>query len=243
MELIHSKLSIATITWARNEDEISLLKSSLTQLSKLSIPIFVTDAGSTENFREFLLESKNIRLHPDPVKGVWRQASISLNAAYEFGSEFILYTEPDKLSFFSNHLQSLLHSIELSVETGVILFSRFSKAFQSFPAFQQMTETTINNCCAELIAGKADYTYGPFLLRRKIVPLLHQLPENIGWGWRPFAFNLAKRLGYNVEFIEGNFFCPEDLREDSQQERIYRMKQLQQNIEGLVLSTTASLAI
>jgi hypothetical protein len=240
-ELQTPKLSIATITWARNEDEVSLLQSSLTQLSEFNVPIFVTDAGSTMNFTEFLLDCKNINLHPEPVKGVWPQTNVSLTAAYRSGSEFVLYTEPDKLQFFSTHLQSLINRIEVKNKTGVVLYSRTTNAFNSFPAFQQMTETAINNCCAELLGNNTDYTYGLFILRREIIPVLSQLPENIGWGWRPFAFNLCKRLRYDVECMEGDFFCPHEQTEDHPQERVYRMKQLKENIEGLVLSTTASL--
>jgi hypothetical protein len=235
------KLSIATITWARNEGEVSLLQSSLTQLSEFNVPIFVTDAGSTMNFTEFLLDCKNINLHPDTVKGVWPQANASLTAAYEHGSDLILYTEPDKLEFFSTHLRSLISTIEITKRTGIVLLSRTPFAFNSFPAFQQMTETAINNCCAELLGNNTDYAYGPFILRREIIPVLSQLPENIGWGWRPFAFNLCKRLGYDLEFMKGDFFCPQDQTEDSCGERVHRMRQLKENIEGLVLSTTASL--
>jgi hypothetical protein len=206
------------------------------------VPIYITDAGSIKSFVQFLKEQSAFHIQEN-IKGVWQQAKSSLLSASSSKAEYILYTEPDKLDFLSNHLPSLLNSIEVNNITGVYLFSRSTKSFETFPKFQQMTETTINNCCKEIIQLDADYTYGPFILNKNIVSHLLQLPGDIGWGWRPFAFNMAKRMGYTLEFIEGDFFCPEDQREDLFHERIYRMMQLQQNIEGLVLSTKATINI
>jgi hypothetical protein len=73
------------------------------------------------------------------------------------------------------------------------------------------------------------------------VPPLETLPDTIGWGWRPYAFNLAMRLGYRVGAVTGDFLCPPDQRHDTPAERLYRMRQLVQNIEGLTLSTTTTL--
>ena len=42
-------------------------------------------------------------------------------------------------------------------ETGVLLAARSEKGFNTFPAFQRMSETTINNCCAELTGFPLDY--------------------------------------------------------------------------------------
>ena len=53
--------------------------------------------------------------------------------------------------------------------------------------------------------------------------------------------NLAKRLGYAIQIYEDQFKCPDNQVIDSAQERIYRMKQLNQNIEGLIKSTTIDL--
>lgn len=240
MGSILERLAIATITWARDEGEAALLKKSLTELSTLELPVYITDAGSAESFRDFLKQHRSFNIHEQPVKGVWPQAKISLLNAARSGAEYILYTEPDKFDFFRN-LFSDFNSTFPVYDVGILLYSRSAKSFASFPPFQQMTETTINNCCRELIQRNADYTYGPFIMKKDILPHLLQLPDNIGWGWRPYAFNIAKRLGYDVEFAEADFFCPADQKQDTPRERIYRIKQLQQNIEGLLLSTTASL--
>lgn len=231
-------IAIATISWARNENEEHLLKTSLTYLSSLGVPIYITDGGSGESFIEVIRNLPNIHLL-QPVKGLWAQAKNSLEAAHETGKPFVFYTEPDKAHFFSSSLSAFFDEIEATEKTGIYMASRSSKAFASFPSFQQMTETTINNCCAELIGKQYDYVYGPFLMNKNIIPSLHNLPQNIGWGWRPYAFNIGGRLGYEIKSFVGDFYCPKDQRLDDAAERIYRMKQLTQNIEGLTLSAAA----
>jgi hypothetical protein len=79
------------------------------------------------------------------------------------------------------------------------------------------------------------------LLNSTLVPSLESLPDTIGWGWRPFAFNLARRLGYRVDAFEGDFLCPAGQRDETPSDRIYRMRQMSQNIDGLVLSTQVHL--
>jgi hypothetical protein len=104
-----------------------------------------------------------------------------------------------------------------------------------------MTETTINNCCKEVIGKEMDYCYGPFLFNSSLVTGLDALPETCGWGWRPYLFAIAHRKGLSVEAFEAGFECPPDQREEDEKERLYRMKQLTQNIEGLLLATAVQL--
>jgi hypothetical protein len=230
---------IATISLVRNEEEERLLKASLQQLSLLNIPVFVTDGGSPKSFLHFLQRLPNFILLSSGAKGVFAQAKNSLQEAAKTERPFLFYTEPDKLDFFRSALVEMLASISAADNLGVAIASRSAKSFGTFPAFQQMAETTINNCCAEAIGLSADYCYGPFLLNKKLVSFLSTVQEDIGWGWRPFVFNTAQRMGYKVDVVEGDFFCPEDQRDDDAAERVYRMKQLEQNISGLVLSTIA----
>lgn len=235
-------LAIATMTWARNDAEEALLRRSLGLLAGLGMPVFVTDGGSPASFLDFLRSLPPVTVLSPPRPGLWMQTRTSLRAAHGAGTPFVLYTEPDKADFFAHFLPQLLAGAAADNRLGVRLFSRSDRGFASFPAFQQMTETTINACCREVIGVPADYVYGPFLLHRAVVPHLETLPETVGWGWRPYAFNVARRLGYRVEAATGDFLCPADQREDTPAERIYRMRQLVQNIEGLTLSTAATLA-
>lgn len=233
-------ISIATITLARDEAEETLLRNSLEQLAKLSLPVFITDGGSGRGFLNFIKNIPHFVLSNSQKRGVWAQAKNSLFEAYQHNSPFIFYTEPDKLDFF-NQLPGFIADNTTTDRTGIILASRSKAGFATFPLFQQMTETTINNCCAEIIGSSYDYTYGPFLLNRSIAPYLNLVEQDLGWGWRPFTFNVASRLGYNVQMHQKDYQCPEGQRQDSKTERVYRMKQLTQNVQGIVLSTTVDL--
>lgn len=234
-------ISIATITLARDEAEETLLRKSLQQLAKLEVPVFITDGGSRPGFVDFLRTFPHFIISNSKVKGVWQQAKNSVSEAYQNGSAFIFYTEPDKYDFFCHSLLQMLDNVQINDESGIVLASRSSAGFATFPAFQQMTETTINNCCAEIMQRNFDYTYGPFLLNRQFVPYLELVKEDIGWGWRPYTFGIAKRLGYKIESYITDVCCPIQQREDTVKERIYRMRQLSENIQGSVLSTAVSL--
>lgn len=123
-----------------------------------------------------------------------------------------------------------------------MLASRSGAGFKTFPEFQRGTEEAINRCCAEVVGRPFDFSYGPFLLNRALVPPLLEAPGGLGWGWRPYAFGAASRLGYRVESVEGELHCPPEQREDSPRERLYRMRQLSQSVEGLLLSTKVDAA-
>lgn len=236
-------LSIATITWARDEAEETLLRQSLQQLAKLQIPVFITDGGSNSGFLDFLKSFPNFILLETEARGVWAQVKNSLLKAYQSGSAFIIYTEPDKHDFFKTGLQRMLDEVMVNERSGIITASRSPAGFATFPAFQQMTETTINNCCTEITGAPLDYTYGPFILNAQLVPYLDLVKEDIGWGWRPYTFAIAHRLGYTTAIFEDDFSCPPTQQQDNYAERIYRMRQLSQNIQGIVLATTVALDV
>jgi hypothetical protein len=70
---------------------------------------------------------------------------------------------------------------------------------------------------------------------------MERVEHNMGWGWRPYAFGIATRLGYRIETFTGEFFCPPGQQEDNPKERLYRMRQLSESIEGIILSANISL--
>ena len=236
-----NNLSIATITWARTPGEENLLRQALEQLSAFNIPVFVTDGGSNSSFIYFVKSLPNFTLVTAEGKGLWPQVQSSLQAAYHSGSTFILYTEPDKKNFFDQSLAGFIKDAAENDKTGIVLAGRSANAFETFPLFQRTSEATINFCCSEITGHPLDYTYGPFLLNRKLVPYLLQVKNDIGWGWRPYSFCIAHHLGYQLNELTGNFECPDDQRTDDAMERIYRMKQLSQSIDGIVVATDSLL--
>lgn len=236
-----NRIAIATMTWGRDEREESLLRESLSILAQAEIATFVADGGSRREFLQFLRNFSNFHTFDAASSGVFPQVKHSLRAAARSEADFIFYTEPDKNFFFESKLLDFFAAAPPDENVGIVLAARSTDSFATFPEFQQYTETVVNNLCAEIISEQGDYTYGPFLFNRKLAGYLNLANDNLGWGWRPFLFSMAKRKGYKIVRLENDYPCPLEQREDSQSERIYRMKQLSENIEGLVLSAKISL--
>ena len=237
-----SEVAVATMTWARDAAEERLLRESLPLLSDLGVPVFVADGGSGAGLLEFIRGLPNFQLTEAGAPGVWRQARASIGAAAEVPSvKFVLYTEPDKRDFFHEGLRGFVAEASAGDDVGVVLASRSAESLATFPAFQRQTETAINRCCAEALGVEVDFTYGPFLLNRALVPHLNRANDSLGWGWRPYAFGTARRLGYRISYVEAHLPCPPEQREDSAAERLYRIRQLKQNVEGLLASIKGGL--
>src|SRR3954465_13426045 len=152
-----NKFSIATMTWARDEEEEKLLRSALPLLAALDVDVHITDGGSGEGFLAFLKSFPQFKVWPATEKGLWAQVKNSLDYAFKEAKPFILYTEPDKFDFFRDALPAFVERAQATERTGVVMASRSPLGFASFPAFQQMTETAINKCCDEITGMSADY--------------------------------------------------------------------------------------
>ncbi len=236
-----SDISIVTMTWARDATEEQLLRESLRHLAGLNVPVFITDGGSGREFNDFLHGFPHFKVCEASEPGVWAQVRQSVRAAHDSAAAFILYTEPDKRDFFRSGLRRFISDASCDTKVGVVLVSRSEASFSTFPEFQRHTESAINRCCAEVTGEHVDFTYGPFLLNRKLVPYLNFADVDLGWGWRSYAFASAHRLGYRIEHLLMDLPCPPEQRADDRPERIYRMRQLSQNIQGLILSTTVAI--
>ena len=231
------EVAVATMTWARDAAEEALLRESLPALAALGAPVYVTDGGSGAAFVDFLRALPNFHVCDPPRRGPWAQAAQSLRAARASGRGFVLYTEPDKTDFFRRVLPEFISAAPAGEDVGVVLASRSEMSFETFPEFQRRTEEAINLCCAEVVGARFDYSYGPFLLKGALVNVLDSAPPELDWGWRPYAFGTARRLGYRVEGLVRELPCPHAQRADSPRERLLRMRQLAQSVEGLLQST------
>jgi hypothetical protein len=236
------KLSIATMTLARNDPEESLLRESLAALAEIGASVAVCDGGSRSAFIEFLQRLPNFTVVATRQGGLVAQIRSSLQAALEAATPFVVYTEPDKTAFFRRHLRNFAASAPDDPAVGAVLAARSAAAFATFPPMQRFTETTANELCAERCALATDYFYGPFLLRRELVEEIDDLPGRIGWGWRPFLFARAVHRGYRVVSWTGDFECPPDQRQEDEAERLHRVRQLNQNVDGLILAAERATA-
>jgi hypothetical protein len=92
----------------------------------------------------------------------------------------------------------------------------------------------INHLCGDLIGSVGDYSYGPFLMNRALLTHVTNVGPAAGWGWRHFAFLTAHRVGLRVVHVTDDYACPPDQRAEEDADRAHRMRQLSQNILGLI---------
>ena len=147
---------------------------------------------------------------------------------------YLLYTEPDKQFFFEHRLKDFLEAASNHPEAGVILASRSRESLLTFPPMQRYTEGVINHLCGELMGVPCDYSYGPFLLNRTLVPFVESLDPRLGWGWRHSLFRTAHRQGLRVVPVTDDYPCPDNQRSEDDEDRAHRMRQLSENVLGLI---------
>lgn len=227
-------VAVATITWARDDDEEALLRRALRRLSKTSLPIFVADRGTRQTFTDFLASVPNIHTVASDRGDLVGQVTAAFAACATTDARFFLYTEPDKEGFFGDSLGDFVERAPDDAAIGAVLAARTPAAFATYPPMQQYTETVANELCARFLGVSGDYFYGPFLVRRTLAALDHPGCRSLGWGWRPYVFRLAHERSLRVAHLEGDFSCPVEQRHETAEDRRHRLKQLQQNIEGML---------
>ncbi len=241
MSVAVSDVAVATMTLVRGPEEDRLIRASLARLAAFSWPIALCDGGSPHEFLEFVRELPGMSVVDREAAGLVGQVKASLHAAARAERRFVLYTEPDKLAFFDDHLGDFLERAASHEQIGAVLAARSDAAFTTFPLVQQFTETTFNRACGESLGIAGDYTYGPFLLSAALVEHVDAASNDFGWGWRPYLFAVAHRSGRSLTHVVGDYRCPAEQRLDEEGERIHRMRQLAQNINGLVQGLTCSM--
>jgi hypothetical protein len=226
------------MTLARDAAEEQTLRTSLAHLSSAGLPIAVTDGGSPAGFVESLRGLPNVHVvanHEGP--GLVGQVRSSLTYARRWNTTRILYTEPDKHRWFVDHLPAFLGAAAGRPEASLVLASRTPGSFASYPRSQQYAETVVNELCGEATGLVTDYSYGPFMVKTRLLDALETVPLSLGWGWRPYLFVRVARSAGGLAHVDGDYDCPEEQRRDSAEERTHRLRQLAQNISGIVLAS------
>jgi hypothetical protein len=231
--MLLNSVSVATITRVRDPREERLITRTLSALSNLGIPVVVADGGSPAAFVDRLSRIPHLTLTPPDHPGLIGQVKASVRKARESGSAYILYLESDKELFVSGPMTHFIESAIAEPDTGVILASRSRHSFETFPPFQRRTESAFNTVASDVIGLGADYLYGPFLMEHSVAAHVEGIAADLGWGWRPFIFATTRRLGRRVRAIEGDYVCPSDQANEDDEDRLHRLRQLRQNIDGL----------
>jgi hypothetical protein len=234
-------LAIATVTLARDPDEERLLRDSMTTLAEVGVPVIVADGGSGAAFVEFLRSLPRVTVTAPAEKGLVGQVRGSLARCSQLDAELILYTEADKRQFFAKDVRWFIERAAAVEGAGIAVAGRSEASFETFPPLQRYTEGSINRLCGEFLGGNGDYSYGPFLLHRDLAPHVDRVDAELGWGWRHFLFSVCHRLGRRIVHVNGDFSCPEEQRVETRAERLHRLRQLGQNVNGLLAGMTTPL--
>ncbi|HEY0875079.1 MAG TPA: hypothetical protein VGD94_16515 [Vicinamibacterales bacterium] len=238
---MNAGLAAAIVTLVREPAEDELLRRALRLLARFDLPLFVCDGGSGPDFVGFLQSLPRTMVVEPIEKGLIGQVRASIASARDSGAEFVLYTESDKAEFFDRRLSRFLRDALLEDDPGVVLAARSDAAFATFPPSQQFTEGTINRLCGEFLGTKGDYSYGPFLVHRDVSVHVDRAAKDLGWGWRHMIFAIAHRLGTRIVHLDDDHTCPEDQRVEDDGERLHRLRQLGQNVQGLLAGLTMEL--
>jgi hypothetical protein len=228
-----NNLTIATMVWARSSPEEELFWASLTTLAEVGPRLMVADGGSRDVFLAQLETLPNVTLLRG-ARGVVPQTRASLRAALAAEAPFILYTEPDKLEFFRTSLRAFIADAPSNPRLGVSIAARTPASFQTFPATQRRTEGTTNALFARETGVEGDFCDGPLIINRALIPLLDEIPDDLGWGWRFYLMGRAQRASYELRLFATEVPCPADQQDDTREERMHRMSQLRQNLDGMI---------
>jgi len=224
-------VAVATLTWVRSEAEEHVLRGALEALSRHSLPVAVADKGSSPEFTTFLEGLPGFKVIRNVDGGLVAQVRAAMSCAAQFGRSHILYTEPDKRDFFAARLSTFLSA---APNADLVIAARDAASFSTYPPWQRRAERIINDLCADLIGIEGDYSYGPFLMPSGMATRLEDMEPSRGWGWRHKLFLAARRSGRSIVHVAAHHPCPPDGVNEDAAERAHRLRQLSQNILGLV---------
>jgi hypothetical protein len=229
-------VAIATMTRARDRREAIDITRALGCLSRTRLPIAIADGGSAPRFVDEIGKLSGVTLVPPQHESLVGQVQASLSAADATGRPYILYTEPDKRGFFDRGLVDFMRRAPKN--SGIVIAARSASAFNTFPPFQRLAEAAANELCGRVVGLTTDYCYGPFLIHRRLAAAVARAPRTLGWGWRPFVFATAHRLGFPIAAVVGDYRCPRGQRQEDHGERQHRIRQLSENAAGLIAALT-----
>jgi hypothetical protein len=227
-------VTIATITLGRSATEEKAMLKALAALDGFAV--ITADGGSRPSFVDGL-HKLGIQIISRPQKGLVAQVKASFRAALDASDDpFILYTEPDKLPFFEKPVRTFLTRARATPGVSILFAARNRASFQTFPEGQRKAEKFMNETTVRLLGSGSDYCYGPILLSRAAAELALEAPEHLGWGWRFWLLGRAVKERQKFADIKLALPCAKAQRgENTRKDQIYRLQQLRQNIEGLLL--------
>jgi hypothetical protein len=229
---------IVTISWAKNADDEQSLEHSLRQLTRIGLRVVIADRGNSPSFTRMLQRLPNVHLTTASA-GLVPQVQAAMALAAELRPSAVLYTEPDKAFFFQHRLGTFIDACARTQTSTLFLAARSVSSFETYPSMQRYTESVFNQICGDVLGVAGDFSYGPFLLPAALLSSVQALPADVSWGWRPATFRAATAHRVALHHIIDDLPCPDDQRTEDAGERRHRIRQLSENLRGLLLDDGA----
>ena len=125
-------------------DEPQALPAALRALARHNAAIFAADGGSPLPFVE-AVAGVPVTLVPPRAPNLVGQVVASLHAAAATGAPFIVYTEPDKQTFFETHLDGFLAAAPRAPDVGIVLAAR---CVRDVPGHSSSGPSAVSTSCA-----------------------------------------------------------------------------------------------
>jgi len=229
-----NKIAVATITWdGGSSAEGGKIIKAVRELRKYNYNVISVDGGSSKETLEGMKES-GVKIYRQKGKGIGTAMKESIRHAYVSGADIIVYMESDKYSYPKNIEKTILPI--LGNKADLVVPSRSTKSFLTYPPFQILTESFIDLSLSTVLKGIADYTYGPRTFNRKVAPYFFESKYD-NWG---VMYNPLKRLkqdGFKIKPVYVNVSFPkEDYWKEFANVKVwrYRLKQIKQDLSPVL---------
>lgn len=221
-----SEIVFSTATWARTKKEKYVIEKTLSALGKYGFPVVVVDKKKSK----FPIEKKKLKKSGCRVYKIsgsfFQQRKLSFTEAAKLGKN-VFWLESDKLDFVEYNMNDILGVFKRRQHRDFIIVPCHNrKSFLKYPKFQQIIENSINSILSEILGLKGVFTYGPFIVPSRFVPILKNINGNeFGWGVPIFFLFFAFVKKIQINMIPLNVNHPPDVQ-TKETLKILRLEQL-----------------
>lgn len=232
-----AKIAFAAPSLIRTKDEGKIVLGTISNLSRLNIPIIITDGGSPKEDKLKINKLPNVTLYE--AKNLTDEITFSLKEGAKI-AENILYSQSDKLDFSKNVATNLIKTYLELPPKSILIPSRTKESFNSYPKYQQTVENFLNFFMSDYIGIKNDYYLGPKIFPSILVKYLDQITKDIEWGIEAFLYVVAKRLNLNFKFFDVFVKPPKDIG-TKEEIKLNRLKSITRQLEGFYQGLNAKI--
>lgn len=231
-------ICFATVTLARSRSEEKIILESLKALSETGLSMVVVDGGSSKDFIADLKSIPRINIKRETKGNLFTQVRQALKEA-SVRYPFIFYSESNKFEFLFKKSKDFLRDARVLIQSdqnlGMILASRSKKSIATFPKFQRLEESIINELLCYLLKKKStvDFTYGPRIINVSLIRYLEDISLNLGWGWMSFLLFAAKAENKKIYSTTLEALCPKNERMETKSDTKFRLRQFQNHLSAI----------